>query len=86
MKELWQTPEFQEKMRLRNLKVAELRKANPAKFNRAASLMGCAVPSGAPVGPRPQLADRFIKIMKDKGELPDEKTFGERCSADVKSP
>jgi hypothetical protein len=71
LKELWQTPEFQEKMRLRNEKVAELRKLDPAKFNRHGVPDGMRREQVEPLWDRArELADRFIKIMKDKGELP----------------
>jgi hypothetical protein len=72
MKELWQTPEFREKMRLRDEKVAELRKLDPAKFNRHGVPDGMRRAQAEPLWARArQLADRFIQIMKDKGELTD---------------
>jgi hypothetical protein len=73
MKELWQTPEFREKMRLRNEKVAELRKLDPAKFSRVGVPSGMNRAMAEPLWTRArQLADRFIQIMKDKGELSSE--------------
>jgi hypothetical protein len=73
LKELWQTPEFQEKMRLRNEKVAELRKLDPAKFNRHGVPDGMRREQVEPLWDRArELADRFIDIMKEQGELPDE--------------
>jgi hypothetical protein len=71
LKELWQTPEFRERMAQRNARTAELRKQDPVKFSR----------HGVPDGMRRSkaeklwakantLADRFIQIMKDQGELP----------------
>ena len=72
LKELWQTPEFREKMRLRDVAREAERKANPAKFTRAGVPTGMTKATVAPLWARArQLADRFIKIMKDKGELPD---------------
>src|SRR5262249_8359023 len=73
IKELWQTPEFRERMRKRDeARLVDLA-ANPEKYKR----------TGIPDGMRRKkaerlwlkahkLADRFIQIMKDKGELPDE--------------
>jgi hypothetical protein len=76
MKELWQTPEFQEKMRLRNEKVAALRKLDPAKFNRHGVPDGMRRAQAEPLWARArQLADRFIKIMIEKGDLPDADVF-----------
>lgn len=78
MKELWQTPEFREKMRLRNEKVAILRKADPAKFCRVGVPDGMRRAQAEPLWARArELADRFIQIMKDKGELPDDAAVDE---------
>ena len=72
LRELWQTPEFREKMRLRDVAREAERKANPAKYSRAGIPTGMTRETVAPLWARArQLADRFIKIMKDKGELPD---------------
>jgi hypothetical protein len=75
LKEMWANPdkypEFHEKMRLRNEKREQMRRDDPTKFTR----------QGVPDGMRKRdavvqweranaLADRFIKIMQDKGELP----------------
>jgi hypothetical protein len=74
LKELWQTPEFREKMKLRELKRAELRKLDPAKFNRHGVPDGMRRWQVEPLWARArELADRFIAIMKEQGELPDEK-------------
>lgn len=74
LKWLWANdPEFQEKMRLRNERIAELRKANPAKFNRHGVPDGMRRAQAEPLWARArELADRFIQIMKDKGELPED--------------
>lgn len=74
LKELWANdPEFQEKMRLRNEKIAALRKADPARFTRSGVPDGYRKDTVAPLWARAnELADRFIQIMKDQGELPDE--------------
>lgn len=72
LKELWATPEFRERMRARDEKYMADRKANPAKYSRAGIPTGMTRATVAPLWARArQLADRFIKIMKDKGELPD---------------
>jgi hypothetical protein len=73
MKELWQQPEFRERMRLRNEATVADRKANPAKYSRAGVPDGYRKATVAPLWARAnELADRFIQIMKDQGELPDE--------------
>jgi hypothetical protein len=84
LKELWQTPEFREKMRIRNEKIAADRKANPEKYSRSGIPDGMRRAQAAPLWERARsLADRFIQIMKDNGELPPEDTFinedGEVC-------
>jgi hypothetical protein len=72
LKELWQTPEFREKMRLRTERMLADRKANPAKYSRYGVPDGMRRAQAEPLWARArQLADRFIQIMKDKGELPD---------------
>jgi hypothetical protein len=72
LKELWQTPEFRERMRVRTANTEADRKANPAKFSRAGVPNGMTKATVEPLWARArQLADRFIKIMKDNGELPD---------------
>lgn len=59
-------------MRLRTERTEELRKANPEKFTRAGVPNGMRRPQAERLWKRARkLADRFIKIMKDKGELPD---------------
>jgi len=74
LKELWQTPEFKEKMARRDARRAELRKSDPAKFSRAGVPDGMRRAQAEPLWARArQLAARFIQIMKDKGALPDEK-------------
>lgn len=73
MKELWQTPEFREKMRLRNEKIAADRKANPAKYSRTGVPDGMRRAQAEPLWARArELADRFINIMKEQGELPED--------------
>lgn len=73
LKGLWATPEFREKMKQRDADRLAAAKLNPQNFWRR----------GVPDGMRKadadalwadanKLADRFIQIMKDKGELPDE--------------
>lgn len=71
LKELWQTPEFREKMRLRNEHTAALREANPAKFNRAGVPDGMRRAQAEPLWARARkLADRFIQLMKETDQLP----------------
>jgi hypothetical protein len=72
LKELWQTPEFRERMRVRTANTEADRKANPAKYKRAGVPNGMTKATVEPLWARArQLADRFIKIMKDNGELPE---------------
>jgi hypothetical protein len=72
LKELWKTPEFREKMRLRDVARGIARKSDPAKYTRAGVPNGMTRAEAEPLWARArQLADRFIKIMKDKGELPE---------------
>jgi hypothetical protein len=59
-------------MRVRTANTEADRKANPAKFSRAGVPNGMTKATVEPLWARArQLADRFIKIMKDNGELPD---------------
>jgi hypothetical protein len=72
LKELWATPEFRQKMNQRDRARIAAAKLNPAKFSRYG------VPDGmrraeaklawAEAG---ELADRFITVLKQNGELPD---------------
>jgi len=71
LKELWQTEEFRERMRQRDIKAAAMRKLDPERFSRAG------VPDGMrrrhAVKARAQAeaaAERFIKRMQDNGDLP----------------
>lgn len=76
MKELWKNPEFREKMRVRNEWLRADRKAHPEKYKRTGVPDGMRRPQSLPLWARArELADRFIKIMKDKGELPDEEVI-----------
>jgi hypothetical protein len=50
-----------------------MRKADPARFDRTGIPNGMRRAQAAPLWERAnELADRFIQIMKDKGELPNE--------------
>lgn len=71
MKDKWQDPEFQERMKQRDEdRLADL-KANPQKYSNAGIPWGHTRASVQPLWDRArELADRFIKIMQDKGELP----------------
>lgn len=73
LKELWATPEFREKMKQRDQARIAAAKRNPIKFYRY----------GVPDGMRRaeaerlwaqanELADRFIEILKQNGDIPDE--------------
>lgn len=70
-KEKWQDPEFRERMKKRDEdRIADL-KANPEKYSNAGIPWGHTRASVQPLWDRAnELADRFIKIMEDKGELP----------------
>ncbi|MFI4971094.1 MAG: hypothetical protein ACHP7H_00325 [Hyphomicrobiales bacterium] len=58
-------------MRLRNEKIAADRKANPTKYSRTGVPDGMRRAQAEPLWERARsLADRFINIMKDNGELP----------------
>lgn len=71
LKELWQTPEFRERMRVRTEKYMADRKANPAKYSRAGIPTGMTRETVEPLWARARkLADRFIQIMKENDELP----------------
>lgn len=73
LKELWQTPEFRERMRIRNENVARDRAANPEKYKRTGTPDGMTRAQADALWARAyDQADRFIKKMKDQGELPDE--------------
>jgi hypothetical protein len=73
LKELWATPEFREKMKRRDQKRIEAAKLNPAKFNRHGVPDGMRRAEAEPLWAQANLlADRFIQILKDKGELPNQ--------------
>jgi hypothetical protein len=66
----WENPEYRAKMS-EALKASH--KADPEKYSRLGVPKGHTRESVAPLWQRArELADRFIQIMKDKGELPDE--------------
>lgn len=73
LKILWQTPEFREKMRQRDINRIAAARANPAKFTRAGVPTGMKRADAEPLWQRArELADQFIRIMQDKGELPED--------------
>ncbi|MGM5019203.1 hypothetical protein [Tardiphaga sp. 367_B4_N1_1] len=73
LKELWQTPEFRERMKLRDEARIAAAKANPENFWRRGVPDGMRKPKADALWAKAnELADRFIQIMKDQGELPDE--------------
>ncbi|WP_316235065.1 MULTISPECIES: hypothetical protein [unclassified Bradyrhizobium] len=73
LKELWQNPEFRERMRLRDEARIAAAKKNPENFWRRGVPDGMRKRDAVPLWKQAEeLADRFIQIMKDQGELPDE--------------
>lgn len=73
LKELWQTPEFRERMRLRDVARIAAAKKNPENFWRRGVPDGMRKPEADALWAQARaLADRFIAIMKDQGELPDD--------------
>jgi len=71
MKELWATPEFQAKNQSNLDRFAAAKRAG--EHTRAGIPTGYTKATVAPLWARAhELADRFIQIMKDQGELPDE--------------
>jgi hypothetical protein len=73
LKELWATPEFREKMNQRDRARIAAAKLNPAKFSRYGVPDGMRRPEAklawAEAG---ELADRFITVLKQNGELADD--------------
>lgn len=70
---LWATPEFRERMRLRDVARIAAAKKNPELFWRRGVPDGMRKRDSDPLWARArELADRFIQIMKDTGELPNE--------------
>lgn len=73
LKQKWQDPEFRERMRLRDVARIEAARKSPEKFWRRGVPDGMRKRDADAMWMRAgELADRFIKIMKDQGELPDE--------------
>lgn len=71
-KALWQNPEYLEKMKARNAKVAKMRAEDPHKFTRSGIPHGMTRETVAPlVAQARQQADRMIQMFKDEGKLPD---------------
>lgn len=70
MRRLWQDPEYRAKMAERSRIVAEDRKRNPMKYSRAGIPDGMTRKMVAPLWERAYaLADQFIQILKDNGQL-----------------
>jgi hypothetical protein len=70
LKELWATPEFRAKMQARDKARVAAAKLNPAKFTRYGVPDGMRRADAEPLWTQARLlADRFIEILKDKGEL-----------------
>ena len=78
LKELWATPEFREKMKQRDQARIAAAKRNPAKFSRYGVPDGMRRPEAtlawAEAG---ELADRFITVLKQNGELADNPQEGD---------
>src|ERR1700683_3871587 len=73
LKALWATPECREKMKQRDADRIAAAKKNPENFWRRGVPDGMRKRDAVPLWERAnELADRFIQIMKDVGELPDE--------------
>lgn len=73
LKELWATPEFREKMKQRDEARIAAARLNPQNFWRRGVPDGMRKPEADALWAEAnKLADRFIQIMKDQGELPDE--------------
>lgn len=71
LKALWATPEFRERMQKRDADRIAAAKRHPENFWRRGVPDGMRKRDAAPLWERAnQLADRFIHIMKDVGELP----------------
>jgi hypothetical protein len=71
MKELWSDPEYVAKNQANLDRFAEAKRAG--EHTRAGIPTGYTKETVAPLWARArELADRFIQIMKDQGELPDE--------------
>jgi hypothetical protein len=70
MKAMWEDPEYRAKQAAA---ISASHKADPTKHSRAGVPTGHTRETVAPLWERArELADRFIQIMKDKGELPDD--------------
>src|SRR5258707_15773205 len=73
LKELWATPEFREKMNQRDQARIAAAKRNPIKFYRYGVPDGMRRAEAERLWARAnELADRFIEVMKQNGEIPDE--------------
>lgn len=73
MKELWQDPEFRRRMKERDDRAREDAKNNPMKYSRLGVPDGMTRKMVKPLWERAYaLADKFIQIMKDTGQLTDE--------------
>jgi hypothetical protein len=69
MKALWEDPDFREQ---HAAALSASHKSDPTKHSRAGVPTGHTRETVAPLWERArELADRFIQIMKDKGELPE---------------
>ncbi|GAA0007259.1 hypothetical protein [Bradyrhizobium diazoefficiens] len=77
LKELWATPEFREKMKKRDRARIAAAKRNPAKFYRYGVPDGMRRHEAERLWSRANvLADRFIEVLKEQGELPDKQHTG----------
>jgi hypothetical protein len=70
LKELWATPEFRAKMQKRDQDRIAASKLDPAKYRRQGVPNGMRRADAEPMWAKARLlADRFIEILKEKGEL-----------------
>jgi hypothetical protein len=71
LKELWQTPEFREKMRQRDIKRLAMQKQDPIKFSRTGVPDGMRRRHAVPARAQAEAAaKRFIKKMQNEDILP----------------
>jgi hypothetical protein len=87
LRELWATPEFRAKMQKRDQDRIAASKLDPAKYRRQGVPNGMRRADAAPMWAKARLlADRFIEILKEKGELTSTTTPSEQPSCDPVDP
>ena len=86
MKEKWEDPEFRERMKKRDEDRIAAAKLDPEKYTNAGIPWGHTRATAQPLWDRAnELADRFIKIMEDKGELPTDEVVQVRTEDGVEN-